>query len=552
MNDRRRPLLALLAAATATTTAPAQQAADALPVREVTVFKDGHAYVLRETPLAADQDRITLTELPAPVLGTFWPYATGSARVVAAKAGADTVQVDDPVASCSMLASANVGKDVTITDHQKERVSGTLVAAKGGGNPHNQNEGLLVVRTEVGVRGFHLQQVKDLEVHGQASTTTTRDEERHRLTIDVRGATAGDKAGVMYVQKGLRWIPSYRLDIDGAGKASLQLQATLVNDLVDLDRATVHLVVGVPKFEFEGLVDPISLQQEVAQVAAQTRGQTSFSNLLSNSIMTQSAGYLPEQASVPPTDPSVTGGERNEDLYVFTIRDVTLKHGERLVLPVATGELRYTDVYKLAITFAPPVEIRRDLQSERVLELARQLAAPKAKHALRLQNGLEMPLTTAPALVLHQGRILAQGMMRYTPVGATTDLEINTAVDICVETSETETEREPNALRIDNHNHGKVELAGTITLRNDKNVAVDLEVQWHVLGIATDVEQDGTLRQLDLASIASDRMRPAWWGWWSWPYWWFRVNGFAEFQWKLKLEPGQGQALRAKWHYFWR
>lgn len=59
--------------------------ANPMPVREVTVFKDGHAYILRDQPLAGPQRRqAVLDELPAPVLGTFWPFATGGARIVTA------------------------------------------------------------------------------------------------------------------------------------------------------------------------------------------------------------------------------------------------------------------------------------------------------------------------------------------------------------------------------------------------------------------------------------------------------------------------------------
>ena len=39
---------------------------------------------------------------------------------------------------------------------------------------------------------------------------------------------------MMYVQKGLRWIPGYRSTLDGKGKAAIKLQATLVNELTDL------------------------------------------------------------------------------------------------------------------------------------------------------------------------------------------------------------------------------------------------------------------------------------------------------------------------------
>src|SRR5687768_815409 len=46
-----------------------------MPVREITVFKDGHAWVLHEGAMPVDAGgNVTLDYLPTPVLGTFWPY----------------------------------------------------------------------------------------------------------------------------------------------------------------------------------------------------------------------------------------------------------------------------------------------------------------------------------------------------------------------------------------------------------------------------------------------------------------------------------------------
>src|SRR6186713_2434910 len=65
----------------------AEESERALPVREVTIFKDGHAFVLREETLAADDaGDIVLDDLPEPVLGTFWPYASGGAKLLSATA----------------------------------------------------------------------------------------------------------------------------------------------------------------------------------------------------------------------------------------------------------------------------------------------------------------------------------------------------------------------------------------------------------------------------------------------------------------------------------
>ncbi len=47
-----------------------------IPVKEVTVFKDGYALVLHEGAMPVDdRGNVIVEDLPAPVLGTFWSYS---------------------------------------------------------------------------------------------------------------------------------------------------------------------------------------------------------------------------------------------------------------------------------------------------------------------------------------------------------------------------------------------------------------------------------------------------------------------------------------------
>jgi hypothetical protein len=530
--------------------APVAGPAPSLPVREVTVFKDGHAYLLRDQPLGGSGRRqVVLDELPVPVLGTFWPYATEGARLVAARSGVQKVEVDEPAVDFRRLLRANLGKQVVLTDQQHQRCEGTvreLPAAQPG-----QDGDLVLIATETSVRAVPLASLREVEIRGAVATVQRSARERQRLTLDVDGGAAGARVGVMYVQNGLRWIPAYRIDVDGKGGAQVQLEATLQNDLIDLVDARVHLVVGVPKFEFAGLVDPISLQQEVAQVAHRARHDSQFAQMLGNSIMTQGAGFAAEPAPAP-NDPTVQGGEQAEDLFVYTLEGVTVAKGERLVVPIASFAIAYRDVYRLDVPFTPPVELQQAANDQRAFALLRELAAPKARHVLRLTNGGTAPFTTAPALVLQRGRILAQGRMRYTPVGASTDLEINTAIDVHVEVQSQESRRQPGGQRFGNETYNRIDLTGAVALQNRKAVAIDLEVTRRVLGLLDEVGGGGQQRQLDGAQLWDGQERPVWWSWWNWPWWWFRHNGFGEAKWSVRLEPGQSLQLDAKWHYFWQ
>jgi len=74
-------------------------------------------------------------------------------------------------------------------------------------------------------------------------------------------------------------------------------------------------------------------------------------------IMTQQAAVPVRRNEAPAGNhgetldlgPDVAGSGKNEDLYIFTLEHVTLKKGQRMVVPVAEYELKYTR-YALLIT----------------------------------------------------------------------------------------------------------------------------------------------------------------------------------------------------------
>ena len=234
---------------------------------------------------------------------------------------------------------------------------------------------------------------------------------------------------------------------------------------------------------------------------------------------------------------------------------ITLKKGERMVVQVNKEyTLPYRDVFTLNLPFGPPRDIRQNFNTQQQMELARLMAAPKAKHIIRLQNKTDQPLTTAPALILKEGRLLAQGMMTYTAIGATSDLEITTAVDISVERSDKETGRVANAMTWHGNAYDRVNLAGQVHLVNHGTKPAELEVTRYILGVLDSAEQNGKAEQLggwDNA-WAADIELPAWWSWYSWPTWWYEFNGLGRAKWTVTLDPDKSVDLDYKWHYFWR
>lgn len=105
-------------------------------------------------------------------------------------------------------------------------------------------------------------QVKTLTVH----YPDPRPGEHHRLDM-------------LYFRPGIRWIPTYRIELLDEDTARIAMQAEILNEAEDFENTPVDFVVGVPTFKFADVVSPLTLERimvdTLAQSAPQLMGQLS-------------------------------------------------------------------------------------------------------------------------------------------------------------------------------------------------------------------------------------------------------------------------------------
>jgi hypothetical protein len=566
--------------------APTQKAAPLstfarLPIKEITVFKDGHAFVAHEGEMPTDEKgNVIMDYLPTPVLGTFWPYsAEKRAPLTSVVAGQCRVLVERTALSLRELLEANLGAEAIIAEGTNRYVatiagiptrSAEELAATSPPNvaerlPEKGN--LILLKTAEGLKAVGIDRITDVTFKGAYKPAAASEEFRNLLTLKLDWGKAkpakSANVGLFYLQRGVRWIPNYKIEIDGKGNAVMKFQATLINELADLDDVSVNLVIGVPTFAFKDSVDPLALQQNLAQLSQYFQTDNPRNSPLaynfSNAIMSQqvrASDYrLASASDAASLGPEVGDSGKTEDLFVFNVPHVTLRKGERMVFPIAEFTLPYKDVFALELPFAPPPEVRGNFGNEQQRELAKLFNAPKVIHKIRLTNKSKYPLTTAPALLVRDGRVLAQGMMTYTSTGANVDLTVTTAVDTQVKKSEVETKRTPNALNENGSSYSRIDLAGKLSLTSHRAQPVELEVTRYVLGTADSAGQNGKIEKINTyenGEYLSGGDYPYWWGWYGWPNWWSYLNGVARVTWTVKLAPEESVDLDYAWHYFWR
>ena len=570
-----------------------------LPVVELTAFKDGHALVVREGTIAVQQketagepvEEVLLEGLPSPLLGSFWPYATDEGRrVVSATATQIASQGAREVGGVSELLQQNVGAEVVgylRSDDQWQAVSGTIVQA---------NNGLLVLKLPGGsVRALPLESVREVSLAGEdgiertIKTTSTATGLRLRLGDETdappgkkkandkgngkandkanktANKTAGDEAGIglLYVEKGFRWIPQYRVTLGEEGQAEYVLRATLVNDLIDLRDSRVNLVVGVPMFAFAGQTDPIALAANVEQAIEalsfgwRPRGLQAQTHLMRNSAMDFDSDGLVAEAA-----PSVQLGAatKAEDLFVFTVDHVTLQKGERMSIELARGTLEYEHQYAVTLPVLPPREIAAARNNQAKFEqVARRLERPEVEHDLRLRNTTKQPFTTAPVLLLQAAgegqreRVLAQAMMSYTAPGGQSSVSLGKAIDVAVSLEEEETGRQGGVRVHGGDRFDRVDLAGTISVQNRRGTPITIKVRRYVPGPLASVSEGGTKSTLSPFETESGSPMDvgSWWLGYR-PNWYAALNPTSRAEWTLEVPQSGTETVSYEWHYFWR
>jgi len=565
-----------------------------VPVREVTIFKDGHAFVTHEGKLEVKEDAVVLEHVPEPVLGAFWPYVRGRrAKLTSVVAGKQNVDESRAAITLPELIRANEGRQVTLlvkTGDKIEEIKGKnlgipkrTVERETMTQPRHEYDyrlrrnvqipatatvatvvetgDIVLIQTDAGLRTVKLASITGATFPDDAGRTFTETLEKRRIRLNIEGGRGETTVGMTYLQKGLRWIPEYAVMIEDDGKVRIKLQGTIINDMVDLDDVTVHLVVGVPNFTFKDQISPIALRDAAARLSQYFQPASATGFAFSNAIMSQMAGNRADVGGPGIEQPMGAGAEAlgsQEDLFIYKVEHVSLKKGERMIVPVIEIEATYTDAYVWNIPFSLPPDLLRNMNEQQREQMMMLSSGARAYHKLRIKNTSKVPLTTGAALILKDGRLLAQSMIRYTSIGNEVDVDVTVATDIHTKKWEKQTDRANNAVTIAGHSYARLDMRGFLELTNYKKEKVTVEITRAVLGAVTEADNEGEILQLnsfeDLSFLPDGGgAGRGGWRWWSyWPWWWHYVNDVGQVKWTVTLGPGDKRRLQYEWHYFVR
>ena len=520
----------------------------ALKTQRAVVFKDGYALLIKEAKGVADASgRVFTLEVPdAAVLGSFWAVSRNGSEILAMRAEYtdDWKRVDTPLGPATNtlenLLKQVTGKAVTLMTAGGEEFRGKLL-----GRTVIEDRPFVLVEPEGrgdGAQPILIAQSQIVAVRspalsdgGNADPPFAR---AKRLSFDLGKESAGKavELTLMYFAPGIRWIPTYRVSGDLKDTAAMALQAEILNQSEDLRDVGLDLVVGVPHFRFRDVVSPLvleaTLRNALAQAAPQLMGQ------MSNAMFTQRSGEWRREAetAVPaaPADiqlPPELGATGEQDLFVYTVPNFSLRAGGRASVPLWQAEAPLHHLYTLDLNVVRNAMHGSMVQGE--ADDARyptgsplRLLKTQVWHQLELTNRSKVPWTTGAAIILRGNLPMGQDLLTYAPPGGTSLLPMTVAVNLRGTLAEEEIERKPNILNWGGHSYSLIRKKGTVTLTSYRDADSDVRVTISLPGKADEVSGDGHIR--------IDDFHPADWqdgGFWQ--------NNHSELVWELNLKPGQ-------------
>lgn len=375
-----------------------------------------------------------------------------------------------------------------------------------------------LVRTSFGDKMIQADAVRNMTIENMTSTieqTATTRSRHKRLSMQFGEADTEVKLSLMYFRPDVRWIPTYRVNLtneilvanknDSAAdsseerrRAELILQGEILNEAEDFSNVPFHVVVGVPNFRFRSVPSPMTLEATMRNVLGQTSpGVMDLSNgSFSNALYSQRAGEFPSNRAMDDSAreavqlPDELIGKGGNDLFVYELAPMTLKRGERAMVPILRTSVPYRDVYSWDIELTHS-ESYAATSADSTSPL--KLSEAKVWRQIELINNTDIPWTTGAAMIVDGMQPLAQELLTYTSPGGICRVPVTVSVDLRGKVEDTEVQREFSALKWRGYDFARVSGKIEVELANNKAEPVSVEVRLRFGGKTTQASDGGRI-----------------------------------------------------------
>lgn len=507
-----------------------QSAGESSPIEsrisEIHLFKNGLAAVRRTAELPGPGS-YRLEVLPAPVHGSFWVSSTEN---IAARASMQEVELPFDRHAGIDLQRDLEGKQVTIyfRDGTIPPVTGTVVASANSETAYiNVLNETSYARSGSPADSYLVLQVGNDRIYVAASMiayANVRDaggtitESRPVLTLetDTKVSTA-IPIEVSYLAHGVSWAPAYRIEISNPATLTIRQQAAIKNELENIEDVEVYLVSGFPAIEFSRVTSPLSTQVSWSQFFQQLQQRSGIDAMvMQQAVMSNSV--LPPNMQIGFS--AVPSGE-GPDIHYQNVGTRTLARGDSLMFDVASASAGYRRLVEWIVPDTRSADGR--LVNDPHGRATSENDSEDPWDVVQFENPFDFPMTTAPALVVADGRILGQTMSYWANRGETTRVRITKALSIRTAAEEHEIVGSREHIVVGGRDYRRTDVEGALHVSNHRAEDIELLVRRRFSGDLLDADAEPESRLLEEGAWSANRRN--------------------ELMWNLTLAPGEIRQL---------
>jgi len=480
-----KKLILLLTAAIFSLQLTAQKKLQELKPARLGIFKNGTSFVKREGLVTVTEKSFYIKAPEKVLMGTYWIFVGKDATLNSVVVKTDTFKISKNAKSLPQFLEANIGQNITLYGNadntELRKLAGKLLQ-------YDVSSETIKLETQTGKTVVVSSGEFDwLETAGTPKDVILTDDIVPIAKVKLNKEAANALVSTISLEKGVQWYPSYLFTVINDKEARLEMKATIVNGETEYMNMPVDIIIGNPEMFYGQKLDPVCIEYLNERLLGSGYADNRNSNSISlTNVASQTTGTYGNETYDWSNNTSEPGkeGQKLDDLYYYQLGVVDLEKYSRVIVPVMTANVSYSEIYS---AYFP-------LHSTE-LEGA---SSVQTYHSYLLNNNSSAPLTSGAVLVMNAaGQPLAQSQLSYTPVKSNSDLQLSKAIDVPVKNEEEETGREKSNIKYANGTYAtKITQSGTIQIKNYKDKKITIRITKRIDGVFVSADNNGKSRKI--------------------------------------------------------
>jgi len=488
-------------------------AQEGFTTQSLSVFKNGQSFIIKEGKITASDNVYKISMLPNALFGTYWFNGISHPiTMITSRVEKFTEQQERKANSFLELLHANKGKKITIFTSESRTFTGTVedfdlpeeinsrlqlqqldLSSNYSGISFDRifpgSNPVILLKLEGKWISIEPSTIRSIEFTEKPNRTTTANIAVQKPIVSLHFNQNGAQTiQMMYLQNGISWTPTYKLQLHSETEASISLQAEVSNDIEDIKNTDIDFVVGVPNFSHAtGLATLLNYTSAKAYSTPDM-----YSNIYQYAAKDTRAEQAVVREDAADYNPNIQSSE-NEDLYYYTVKNLTLNKNSRAQFPIFSYPVKIKHYYKGTLPLSTYTNYSLNNsedyaeQSDNDEANATMIKNGQVAHYIDILNNTSNPFTSGPVLITQGGsnKAIAQSLLAFTGKGTTTPLFITNSPDIIVKELERVTGVSKNIKKINGYDYSLITITSTVTITNTKSKPVDIRLDKQIYGKAT-------------------------------------------------------------------